>query len=773
MLVSSVRLSLVLALLLSPVFLLAQQRAMIWQFGKSRGLDFTSGTPKVLKDGKNRTWEGSASICDSEGKLLFYTDGVTIWNRKHEAMPNGKGLKGHESSTQSALIIPNPGDQQSYFVFTADETSNLDPPSEGIHFSEVSMCLDNSLGDVVTSTKNTLLYAPAAERLSAVHHANGTDVWVMSHDWKTNRFLAYLVTGKGVSKEPIISQSPIPVKRYGDDGTGEMKFSPDGSKLALAYYTERGVHLLDFDKSSGKVSFRMKLSYFFKYEPSEGDIYYKITDPYGISFSPNSRFLYISGPIKGVFQFDTHLSNEQIEPQGKIMRFGFAQVRGLQLGPDGKLYIARGMDGYRYIGVINKPDLPYPQCELAQVGVDLGAEYFNYGLCLPNFISSYFDPSPLISYQKDCEGRSYAFFLEKASDIQAVAWDFADPASGGANTSAELSPVHQFTGAGEYLVKASLLFNSGASKQIVKKIVVEEQISLALGKDTVLCRGETLSLDVSSVGGVCLWQDGSTSPSYQVSKEGVYRVEICKNGCSYKDTITVFYTDAPKVDLGEDQIICDDKPVLISAQFPYGSYLWNTAHTTPTLEVSQSGTYAVAVTNRCGQSRDTIEILYESAPILELAAEVELCIGDTLRLDAISLHARSYLWKEASSAMVLSEQSTLEITGAGTYEITATNIHCSSKQTIEVKGVECEKNLYIPNVLTPNGDGANDFFEVKGIAQGKWHLEVFSRQGRSIYRNSSYKNNWDAKNLPTGIYYYHLQDPSSKRSYKGWLQILH
>ncbi|WP_302042152.1 gliding motility-associated C-terminal domain-containing protein [Rhodocytophaga aerolata] len=520
------------------------------------------------------------------------------------------------------------------------------------------------------------------------------------------------------------------------------------------------------------MSFRMVLTYFEKYEPNPSDTYYQLGLPYGISFSPNSRFLYVGSPRKGVIQYDTHLSNEQIEPKGKRIVFVPAQVRGLQLGPDGKLYIARGMDGYRHISVINKPDLPYPLSELAHAGVDLGVEYFNYGLCLPNFISSYFDPSPLISYQKECEGRSYAFFLEKAADLQAVAWDFSDPASGEANTSAELSPRHQFTGAGEYLVKASLLYSSGVRRELIRKIVIEPQINLELGKDTVLCRGETLSLDVSSIGGVCLWQDGSTSTSYEVTREGVYSVEICKNGCRYTDTLQVFHTDVPTVDLGEDQIICDDKPVLVSAQFPYSSYLWSTAHTTPTLEVSQSGTYAVEVANRCGQSRDTIAILYESAPIIELATEVELCIGDTLRLDASSLYAKSYVWKEAASARILSEQSRVEIIGAGTYEIIATNLHCSSKQTIEVKGVECEKNLYIPNVLTPNGDGANDSFIIKGIAQGKWGLEIFSRQGRSIYQSKAYQNDWAASGLPGGMYFYHLWDPSSKRSYKGWVQIL-
>jgi len=85
---------------------IAQGEANIWYFGENAGIDFNSGTPVAISDGQINTREGCSSFSDANGNLLFYSDGTTVWNKNHTPMPNGMGLKGHSSSTQSAMIIP-------------------------------------------------------------------------------------------------------------------------------------------------------------------------------------------------------------------------------------------------------------------------------------------------------------------------------------------------------------------------------------------------------------------------------------------------------------------------------------------------------------------------------------------------------------------------------------------------------------------------------------------------------------------------------------------
>ncbi len=87
--------------------LYAQLEANNWYFGNYAGVSFSSGEPIALLDGALSTSEGVATISNSTGSLLFYTDGQTIWNRNHQIMSNGAGLWGHSSSTQSGVIVKN------------------------------------------------------------------------------------------------------------------------------------------------------------------------------------------------------------------------------------------------------------------------------------------------------------------------------------------------------------------------------------------------------------------------------------------------------------------------------------------------------------------------------------------------------------------------------------------------------------------------------------------------------------------------------------------
>ena len=68
---------------------IAQREANIWYFGANAGLDFNSGAPVPLTNGQVNTAEGCSAISDSAGNLLFYTDGLWVYNRNHTSMPNG------------------------------------------------------------------------------------------------------------------------------------------------------------------------------------------------------------------------------------------------------------------------------------------------------------------------------------------------------------------------------------------------------------------------------------------------------------------------------------------------------------------------------------------------------------------------------------------------------------------------------------------------------------------------------------------------------------
>lgn len=286
---------LLLTFLLSFSSIQAQNEAAIWYFGFNAGLDFNSGAPVALTNGMLSTNEGCSTISNSNGQLLFYTDGIRVWDKSHNVMPNGTGLFGNPSSTQSGIIVPKPNNPNLYYIFTVDDEAG----PNGLRYSEVDLTLNGGNGDV-NANKNILLTTPTAEKISAIEHTNGNDIWVITHEWNSNNFFAYLVTPAGVNTTPITSTVGA---FHGGGNTsnaiGNLKFSPNGERLALAQaYEPNFVEVFDFDTATGLVSNPIFINGIFTENGSDG--------PYGVEFSPDSNTLYVSdanysGTVEEVF----------------------------------------------------------------------------------------------------------------------------------------------------------------------------------------------------------------------------------------------------------------------------------------------------------------------------------------------------------------------------------------------------------------------------------------------------------------------------------------
>jgi outer membrane protein OmpA-like peptidoglycan-associated protein len=366
---------------LFTVFSAQAQQADIWYFGNKVGVDFRQEKPVVLTDGELVTWEGVASVCDKKGNLLFYTDGTTIYNAKHKVMPNGKNLHGNTSATQSAIIIPKIGFPTQYYIFTIAELAK----PKGFCYSVVDMSLDKGLGDVIPQNKNIQLHTLVTEKLTAIKHQNGKDVWVIVHEWKSNKFLTFLITEKGVNTTPIISEigsAHLPLKTdiYGPLNTqGYMKSNPDGINLAVALQGDGIIELFDFDNKTGKVS-----------KPISIELPKKL-QPYGIEFSPNGSLLYVAliGFSGKIYQYNLQKSSDSIpKTQMEIGNFSKKSRFGaLQLAPDKKIYISQ--EDQNFLGVIHNPNNLGLSCQYEADYLKLNAKA---GLGLPNFIPNLFEP---------------------------------------------------------------------------------------------------------------------------------------------------------------------------------------------------------------------------------------------------------------------------------------------------------------------------------------------------------------------------------------------
>lgn len=355
---------------MSSLVALAQGERANWYFGKGAGINFSEGEPKAVTNGRLHTEEGSAVLSDKDGNLLLYTNGITVWNRNHRVMPNGNGLMGGKSSTQSALILPKPGTDSTYYIFTTD----IQAQSNGLRYSIVDMTKQDGNGDIVS--RNNFLIAPTTEKLTAVRHSNNKDWWVIAHRWNSNGYMAFLVSEDGVAVQPVLSNVGTVHGGLNRKAIGYLVPSPDGTRLAAALWNDdSNFEVLQFDRSTGEVSNPILLKGF--------------EEAYGVLFSPDGTKLYGTANGKGggkaqVIQFDLTAGSADAIAKSAVVVGTSASPRigALQLGPDGKVYIARKDNNY--LGVINNPNAKGAACTYTDDGFYLGTSRKS-DLGLPNF----------------------------------------------------------------------------------------------------------------------------------------------------------------------------------------------------------------------------------------------------------------------------------------------------------------------------------------------------------------------------------------------------
>jgi gliding motility-associated-like protein len=361
--------------------LLAQKQANIWYFGLYTGLDFNFSYPKILSS-KQDFFGPVSVIADDSGKLLFYTDGNSVWNRQQELMPNGTDLFGSLISTHT-LIVPHSGNKNLFYIFSLIHPYFDDP---GFWYSLVDMRLAGGMGDVVQ--KNALLSVSSTGKVSATHHDNGKDYWVMMHEYNNNTFKAYAITPQGIDKQAIISNIGIipPDSTKFSNFAGQMKFSPDGKLLAMAMGLPEVVEVFAFNKNTGKITQPIALL-------SLAEDVYKYNASYGLEFSPNGRYLYVTGLADFLYQFDLQATDIQASKKTlytpeQAAKDSVWALYELQLAPDGKIYVVVDHNKDSYLGVIEQPNLADSLCNFRTKGLYLenGAVTFS----LPNFVSSFF-----------------------------------------------------------------------------------------------------------------------------------------------------------------------------------------------------------------------------------------------------------------------------------------------------------------------------------------------------------------------------------------------
>ena len=245
-------------------------------------------------------------------------------------------------------------------------------------------------------------------------------------------------------------------------------------------------------------------------------------------------------------------------------------------------------------------------------------------------------------------------------------------------STAENTPTISVNATGDYSVivtDANLCQQSDSISIIVNPLPMVE-----LGNDTAFCFGNTLSLDALNPGAAYLWSTAENTPTISVNATGDYSVTVTDaNMCQQSDSISIIVNPLPMVELGNDTAFCFGNSLSLDAQNPGAAYLWSTAENTPTISVDATGDYSVMVTdaNMCQQS-DSISIIVNPLPMVELGNDTAFCFGNSLSLDAQNPGA-TYLWSTTETSP------TISVNASGDYTVTVTDANmCQQSDTISI-----------------------------------------------------------------------------------------
>ncbi len=510
---------LVLLLLLQLHAFSQGKEANVWYFGQRAGIDFNSGSPPVtLLDSQMSAGgggsSGSASIADSNGNLLFYSNGLHIWNKNHVFMQNGQDIG--TLSSQGAMIVPIPGNNKLFYFF--NYIWEFSVFQYHFQYSVIDMNLDNGNGVVVASQKGIRLFNNSSNHLSAVTHINGQDVWVLAHKYYSDYYYAYLVTADSLHHTPVISQ----VGSVFDASSGYMKISPNGKKVVSAVQQSplAFFDLVDFDNETGIVN-------------DQNMVHDASGNYYGVEFSPNNSKLYIKGTGKLV-QYDLDAGSPQEILDSEVEIFDGGYQGALQLGPDGKIYCSMGD---AYLSVIHQPNNAGMACGFEEDAIDLEGRLTTGGL--PSFIQSYLN-DPSFSAQNNCLGDATTFEITETNGIDSVFWDFNDFANQPYDTSTLFSPSYVFSNAGTFFVDLTV-YSGLLEKTVTQEVIIHPLPQPQIGNDTLFCdTGFSITLNANCSAVSYFWNTWETTPEITVADTGTYWVRATSaEGCSNTDTINI------------------------------------------------------------------------------------------------------------------------------------------------------------------------------------------------------------------------------------------
>ncbi|MFM2156661.1 MAG: hypothetical protein RL516_1410 [Bacteroidota bacterium] len=305
--------------------------------------------------------------------------------------------------------------------------------------------------------------------------------------------------------------------------------------------------------------------------------------------------------------------------------------------------------------------------------------------------------------------------------------------------------------------------------------------------------GQTGFISINVSGGTApyqyQWNNGSNNNTVNNISAGIYTCIITDaNGCSkeYSKIITDITNIQAQV-LANNEICVGEFAKLQCDSLPAATYQWYYNNepligaTTSSFTTPVGGTYYVIITNTCGvYQSNNLEIIVHALNHVQVNSDLIICQGESAQLHASG--GVNYQWTPAinidnanfSDPTVTPDFST-------EYTVTITDQYgCSATATVKVS-VMCD-SIDAPNGFSPNNDGVNDYFNIKGIEDFDGNvIFIYNRWGNLVFKQKNYDNKWDGKcnangtlmgqDLPEGTYYFLIDLNNEGKPLNGYVVL--
>ena len=421
---------------------LQEQRANIWYFGQNAGIDFNQMPAVPLADSQMNAPEGCSTISDRNGQVIFYTDGVDVYDREHTQLTTSN-LGGEQGATQSALIVPFTDDETLYYIFTTQEIYGTN--TYQLKYSIFDLKLKNGLGDI--AERDILLLSPSTERVTASTN------WLIAHEYGNNTFRSYPITATGIGN-PVYSNIGMDhLTTSSQAGQGYMKLGAnDLMAVALSDETNNYVELFDLEQATGILSNYRQIDL-----TADG----AVGQTYGVEISPGGNKVLAtvnSSTNSQVFEYYLDLLRNPKSLANNRFDSGL-DLGAIQIAPDGQIYVAINNSGT--LGTITPNE---DTTQLSVLNVTATPFALSAGtqsrLGLPNFIQSLSSPSqsPTMTIANGCSGDPLDFTATGTSTIDEFRWNIINSNNGVVQTSSIQNPTFTINTPGKYTASV-FIFN--------------------------------------------------------------------------------------------------------------------------------------------------------------------------------------------------------------------------------------------------------------------------------------------------------------------------